>query len=98
MIYIKISSVIRTKITHIFSLSKKMSSFVSSENLPTYLLRELVKYVNTNGFPEIYNGGTTLFETIRNIITTLDKDPNRKSQNDVFNDLISVPISSDDLN
>ena len=56
-----------------------MASFISSENLSTYLLRELVRYTSNpeRGFPEAYQTGDdeNLYSTVRNIIAISTKDP-----------------------
>lgn len=79
-----------------------MASFISSENLSTYLLRELVRYTSNpeRGFPEAYQTGDdeNLYSTVRNIIAISTKDPTHKSSRTLIDNLVNVPISTEDLN
>jgi hypothetical protein len=77
-----------------------MSTFLTSENLSTYLLRELIKYTSEYGFPESYQTGENenLYATIRNIILASTKDPTRRSTRNLLDDLVNLPMTTEDLN
>ncbi len=74
-------------------------SFLSSENLTTYLLRELIQHVTETCFPNDYMEGSELYSTIRNIILISKKSSNdiRKDSSGIFSKLINLPLSEEDV-